>query len=135
VFVASAMLGSLLGLKLGLMRTKTYDYDNFEGYLVGSGQVAGGLLGLGLVYLFIGENSSNVSPYLWASSIGALGGFWFTDKVVRNQNIGRRKKDVGSLHFELNPYSLKNMFDKQSRPYQSMNQNNNNYLMKLSYRF
>jgi hypothetical protein len=75
-YTAASMLGAVAGIGLGHKLVKGRDFTTGQGILIKLGEVAGGLIGLGVAYLVSSEDEDNSVLYLTSSSIGAAGGFW-----------------------------------------------------------
>jgi hypothetical protein len=76
-YTAAAMTGSIVGLGLGHHLVKNKDFSTGQGTLINLGELAGGLVGLGVAYLISPEGGDgNSAVYLTSSAIGATGGFW-----------------------------------------------------------
>lgn len=71
VFVGSAMLGSLLGLRYGDKIVRNKDFTTGQGRLMTLGTSAGGLLGLGFAYLLASDND-DATPYLTGFTLGSI---------------------------------------------------------------
>jgi hypothetical protein len=76
IYIGASMVGAALGLHYGRVFVEEKDFSTLQGYLIGLGEVAGGLFGAGLAYLVSSENNDNSSLFLTSSAIGATGGFW-----------------------------------------------------------
>jgi hypothetical protein len=77
VYTAAAMAGSVIGLGLGHHLVKNKDFSTGQGTLINLGELAGGLVGLGVAYLISPEGGDgNSAVYLTSSALGATGGFW-----------------------------------------------------------
>lgn len=88
------------GITYGLYRTNNYDYSTADGVYIGLGEVAGGLLGLGIAYLATDEMSANSSA--WATTIGATTGFALVDYLVRRNEV-KVNSSIGNWTFDVNP--------------------------------
>ncbi len=102
----AAMLtaGSAIGLGLGYVKIKALDYSSSNANLIALGTFAGGLIGLGMVYVFAGDAASG-NAYLWGSGIGAVAGFAATDLITRNSKSNK----LGNLKIQFNPMAVKGM--------------------------
>ena len=124
------ILGSAAGLKLGLMKAIRFDYTEGEGTLIGLGSIAGGLTGLGSVYV-ISENAP-AEAYFWAAGLGATGGFLLTDYLVRSRQVSRR---LGNLRIHLNPLALRSSLRPAAGQQATSHLSAQPQLLRLSYRF
>ncbi|MCD4650414.1 MAG: hypothetical protein K8S56_01305 [Candidatus Cloacimonetes bacterium] len=75
-YTTAGMLGVIAGLNLGHKLVKGKNFTNGQGILIELGELAGGLLGLGMAYLVSSDNDDSSKLYSTFSSIGAAGGFW-----------------------------------------------------------
>lgn len=75
VYSAASMIGGVVGLGLGQKLIRGKDFSKEQGNLIRFGELAGGLLGLGVAYLISSEGADNSLLYLTASSAGAATGF------------------------------------------------------------
>jgi hypothetical protein len=76
-YTAAAMVGSVIGLGLGHRLVRGKDFTTGQGTLVNLGELAGGLVGLGVAYLVSpDDDDDNSSLFLTSSALGATGGFW-----------------------------------------------------------
>jgi hypothetical protein len=74
-YTASAMIGVVAGLSVGDFLVKGKDFTTGQGTLINLGELAGGLVGLGVAYLVSSEDD-NSALYLTSSAVGATAGFW-----------------------------------------------------------
>jgi len=88
--VGSGMAGAVAGLGAGHYLLRGHDFTTGEGVLINIGEVAGGLLGAGLLYI-TGTDTDPAWPYLLASSTGATAGLWAT-----YLSLGGRARTHGS---------------------------------------
>lgn len=101
VFVTSSMLGALGGLWYGNTLITGKDFTTGQGNLIRLGALTGGLLGMGMAYLLAPEGQNNSTLYLTASSLGAIGGFWFMYNSYQNK-AGKKDSKV-SMDLNINP--------------------------------
>jgi hypothetical protein len=101
--LATLIGGTATGLGLGIVKIKGLDYSKSNANLITLGSFAGGLIGLGIVY--VADDNASGEAYLWGSGLGALGGFLATDRLTR----GRKTPKLGNLKIGFNPMALRNV--------------------------
>ena len=130
-YTAASMIGAIVGLGLGhnlLVRGK--NFTTGQGNLIRLGELAGGLLGLGVASLVSSEDDNNSTLYLTSSSIGAAGGFWLIYRSYA-QSARTSNKD-SSLNINIKPEGLIALaMDKVISPAQEIPLP----LLTLTYRF
>jgi len=108
-YVGGAILGSLTGITLGLNKTSKINYTRSEGNLIILGEIAGGLIGGGLVALMEADDV----PAVWIITAGLFGGFAFSDQAVKKRKA--KTNNLGlNLSFEINPVAFQNVLNKNS---------------------
>jgi len=129
--VLSMMAGSLVGLGLGVNKTKSCDYTNQQGNIVTLGTFAGYLTGAGFGYLL----ESEPKGYLILTTLGAVSGFLITDKIVK-KDFGTNNKSGLSFNIDVNPYSIYGLLGNNEKSTNFHNQNiESNYIVKLQMKF
>jgi hypothetical protein len=78
----AAMTGSVAGLFAGHLLIRGRDFSTDNGALVTLGEVAGGLLGLGLVTMASPEGENSGAIYWTGATVGAAGGFALTYSLL-----------------------------------------------------
>lgn len=108
------LLGATGGITYGIYKTKNYNYTRQQGNLIPLGAFAGGLIGAGFGILTEAETTG----YLWLTALGATGGFFLSDWVLRD---GRKEKNTSASNysFQINPMGV-------------MGAVNSNYLPKVN---
>jgi hypothetical protein len=104
-YTAAAMAGSVIGLGLGNHLVHAKDFTTGQGTLVNLGELAGGLVGLGVAYLVSPDegDEDNSALYLTSSALGATGGFWLMYRAfARTAGTGKET----SLDVEFCPEGL-----------------------------
>lgn len=108
-YVGGAILGSLTGITLGLNKTSKINYTRSEGNLIILGEIAGGLIGGGLVALMEADDV----PAVWIITAGLFGGFAFSDQAVKQRKA--KTNNLGlNLSFDINPVAFQNVLNKNS---------------------
>lgn len=91
-YTAAAMAGSIVGLGLGHHLVKNKDFSTGQGTLINLGELAGGLVGLGVAYLITPEDKDdNSAVYMTSSAIGATGGFWLLYRSFAKDAASQRE--------------------------------------------
>jgi hypothetical protein len=90
------------GLAYGIYKTKSYDYTRQEGNLIPLGTFAGGLIGAGFAVLTEAEGTGT----LWFTAIGATGGFFLSDWVLRGGKRNEKSSQASNFSFQLNPMGV-----------------------------
>lgn len=103
-YTAASMLGTVVGLGPGHNLVRGKDFTTGQGNLIKLGQLAGGLLGLGVAYLLSSEDDDNSTLYLTSSSIGAAGGFWWMYRSYAQRSQTSNKGS--SLNINIKPEGL-----------------------------
>lgn len=129
VSVGLALATASAGLTYGFYKTKGYDYSRQQGNLTSLGGFAGGLIGAGIGVLVEAEETG----YLWLTALGATGGFFLSDYVMREV---RKEKSLGAsnLSFQLNPMGLMGAANSKYLP-KSNDPRVGNTIANLSYTF
>jgi len=78
---AAALAGAGVGMFLGRLHLRDREYRPNDAVLVELGSVAGAALGAGAAYLLSKENQDE-SLYISIGTLGALGGFFVTDRMA-----------------------------------------------------
>jgi len=78
VYSSTAIAGAVGGLTLGHVLIRDHDFSSDQGALITLGEVSGGLLGMGLVTLAVGNHGAESSTYWTGIMLGAAGGFTFS---------------------------------------------------------
>jgi uncharacterized membrane protein YeaQ/YmgE (transglycosylase-associated protein family) len=100
-YTTPSVLTGIAGAYIGHQLAKDYDFSFTQGYITKIGTLAGGLVGLGVTYMLVGNNNSdNGSAYLLGSYIGAQVSFLILNKI----NINSLKSEkIGKFDFHLMP--------------------------------
>ncbi|MGB0864640.1 MAG: hypothetical protein ACPGXZ_17095 [Saprospiraceae bacterium] len=106
--VGITALSAAAAIGYGLYHTSNYDYTTGEGVYISLGEVAGGLLGLGVTYLVTDELSDDSSA--WSSTIGATAGFVLVDYFIRRNDV-KVNSSIGNWSFDLNPMGFSPNFE------------------------
>lgn len=111
-YIASSMIGALIGLSLGNVLVYDKDFSTAQGTYLYLSEVAGGLVGLGLAYLVSDEERDNSTFYLASSAIGAASSFWL---MYRNYERGMAvsNKEL-PFQFCFCPETLASVFPRKS---------------------
>lgn len=99
--VGLMLLGASGGLTYGINKTKGYDYTRQQGNLITLGTYAGGLIGGGIGVLAESEETG----MLWLTALGATGGFFLSDYVLK-ENRKNRNESASNFSFQLNPMGV-----------------------------
>ena len=78
VYSSTAIAGAVGGLTFGHVLIRDHDFSSDQGALITLGEVSGGLLGMGLVTLAVGNHGAESSTYWTGIMLGAAGGFTFS---------------------------------------------------------
>ena len=117
--VATAILGSALGMYIGDRLVKGKDFTKSQGTFITIGTFAGGLLG-GALGLLIEGNDLNSDGKLVSlfSSFGAVGGF--TAMYLSFKDRAKIPESNTSLEFEFNPgsYAVSKLYKNSKSVYQ-----------------
>jgi hypothetical protein len=104
--VACSMTGAVAGLAVGHYLLGGRDFTTGQGVIINISEVAGGLLGSGLLFI-TGADSDPVWPYMAASSVGAAAGFWATYLSLGGKaRTHGRESPHSSLRLNLCPEGL-----------------------------
>ncbi len=85
-YAAVITLGSIAGLGVGNRLLQGQNFSFSEGLIITSGQVAGGLLALGITYLVDTERKFDDLAYFTTSALGSLGGFTLTFRAFSRKS-------------------------------------------------
>jgi hypothetical protein len=111
-YVAAGMAGGLAGLAIADRKLAPLRLTEPQARLIGLGTIAGGAIGFGIAYLFF-EDSSDETPYLTASALGALGGFALTYRAVAQRpDVGLRES---RLRIDMHPTGLAGLARRTER--------------------
>jgi len=99
-YTASAMIGAAAGLTVGDYLVKGKDFTTGQGTLINLGELAGGLVGLGIAYL-VSSKDDNSALYLTSSAVGATAGFWLLYRSFSRSAQTDRK--TSSLDIQVAP--------------------------------
>lgn len=103
VYTAAAMLGSVFGLGLGDRLVRGKDFSTGQGRLITLGEMAGGLIGLGVAYIVSSEDE-NSALYLNSIALGATAGFWLMYRSFAKD--ARSYEQSSSWNIQLAPEGL-----------------------------
>ena len=99
-YTAVAMVGAVAGLSLGDYLVHGKDFTTGQGTLINLGELAGGLVGLGVAYL-VSSKDDNSALYLTSSAVGSTAGFWLLYRSFsRSAQIDRK---TSSLDIQVAP--------------------------------
>jgi hypothetical protein len=104
-YAAGMTLGSVAGLGIAnrLLRDQSFTFS--EGLIITSGQIAGGLLGLGITYLLDAKEDFDELAYFSSSALGSLGGFALTFRAF-SRGLSKTGSVQHGLHIELAPEAI-----------------------------
>ncbi len=98
LYTALAMTGGTLGLIAGQRLVHGRDFTTAQGTFGTLGQIAGGLVGLGLGYLVSSENGDNSTVLLAGSAVGAGVGYGLMyHSFARQAKVGAGLRDLDVL--------------------------------------
>jgi hypothetical protein len=89
-YTAASMIGAAAGIGLGHHLAGGRDLTAGQGTLITLGELAGGLLGLGIAVLVSDDDSDNSALYLSSSALGAAVGFWSIYNSFKQQAETRK---------------------------------------------
>jgi hypothetical protein len=101
VYSSTAIAGAVGGLALGHVLIRDHDFSSDQGALITLGEVSGGLLGIGLVTLAVGDHGAESSTYWTGTMLGAAGGFTFSylllepDASLKPKHAPEMGMDIG----------------------------------------
>ncbi len=101
-YTAAGLAGIAAGGYLGWRATRDLDFETSDGVFVALGELAGGLLGLGLGYLIAPDFESEI--LLTSATLGAVGGYGLMYSAMKKNAI-RLRSDL-DIDFRLNPMGL-----------------------------
>lgn len=101
-YTAAGLAGIAAGGYLGWRATRDLDFETSDGVFVALGELAGGLLGLGLGYLIAPDFESEI--LLTSATLGAVGGYGLMYSGMKKNAI-RLRSDL-DIDFRLNPMGL-----------------------------
>jgi hypothetical protein len=106
-------LGAIGGIYLGDKIAKKYDFSFRQGIFISLSEAAGGLIGMGLGYIFSNNNSVlGGKTALVLSGIGALAGFALTTYSY-SKDVNQEDKNL-SFKMNINPLGLLSMSGNNS---------------------
>lgn len=96
------LLSGIAGTYIGHQLVKDYDFTFTQGYITKLGTVAGGIVGLGMVYL-MHINSNTGSEYLIGSYLGAQASFY----ILYKMNLKSIKSEkLSKFDFKFHPENI-----------------------------
>jgi len=103
-YIASSMAGNMLALGIGSYILKKEDFSKSDGVYILLSELAGGLIGAGLVHMAVPEGSNESRYYLTASTIGAFLGFGGMYYLLKGKKEDEEREK--SWSFSFNPQGL-----------------------------
>ncbi len=110
-YTVAGLAGIAAGGVLGWRATLDKDFDTNDGVFIALGELAGGLLGLGIGYLVAPDAESEV--LLTTATLGALGGYGLMYKSLSNNAI--KLSSQVDLDLRLNPMGL--LMNQMEQPF------------------
>jgi hypothetical protein len=123
------LLGTSAGLTYGISKTKTHDFTRQQGNLMATGALAGGLIGAGVGILV----EANEKTYMWLTAVGATGGFFLTEQIVKDKSTG--SKGASNFKIQLNPMGVVGAVKPSILPYKPWDPRFSNSLVNLNLSF
>jgi hypothetical protein len=102
VYSSTAMAGAVGGLVLGHALIRDRDFSSDQGALITLGEVSGGLLGVGVVTLTVGQHDAAPSAYWTGILSGAAGGFTFS-YLLLEPDASLRPKRAPDMGMDIGP--------------------------------
>lgn len=110
-YTAAGLAGIAAGGYLGWRATRNLDFDTNDGVFIALGELAGGLLGLGLGYLIAPDAESEI--LLTSATLGALGGYGLMYSGLKKNAI--KLNSQVDLDLRLNPMGL--LMNQMKQPF------------------
>jgi len=106
--IGGVMLGATGGMLIGGELVRGKDFTTSQATYIGLGELAGGLLGLGVSYLLTSETTgNNRALYLGVSSAGAVGGFGLLYNLMSKESRATTDMEEGFLYdFDISPSGI-----------------------------
>lgn len=84
-YTMATIAGCAAGTYFGMKQLEGKNLTNGQGILIGLGSTAGSLIGLGLGFLAMPEDSNNTDILFTGASLGAIGGYFLSSKFIRKK--------------------------------------------------
>ncbi len=129
-YMKGFVIGSAAGVAIGVNRINKLNYSRQQGFLIATGELAGGLIGTGVGVLL----DASFRGKVWLGALGATGGFLITDRILRPS---KQVFEASAFDFnlQLNPYGLLGVFNQEVSIFKPWDPRYSNSLIGLNMQF
>lgn len=122
-YTATSMLGSMLGLGIGMQLLPKQNFTSSQGTLISLGAAVSGLFALGATYV-VGSDDTSSSVYLITSGLASTAGLFGMYKLFSNKKKDEKDEKIG-YQFQVYPQYF--MANKQGKNQEMTKQSLENF--------